>query len=175
VWDNILLGSEAALAHYGNHTTLYMNDDFFCMDPTGSVLPVRRDQTLAEHVEYVGDRAGGLWWHRSLALTASWLNSQGFDRPDSYEVHRPFVAHPAQMAQALSQWDHGIDPDMVPQWRTVCGVFGWLKAYPVADPKIKQGVFAVGTPWLSTDDKSWREYGAFIAERFQKPSRWELF
>lgn len=168
VFDNIRLGSEAAL---DRPEAIYMNDDFFCMDPQGSVLPVRRDCTLAEHITQFPANAG-LWWPRSLRLTASWLAEQGFPHPDSYEVHRPLPAQPEAMFKTLSRWEGGMT-DTVPQWRTMYGVVNEVIAHPVKDVKLGLHTTGVGSPWVSTSDQSWRRYASTMKKRFQKPSRWE--
>lgn len=175
VFDNILIGSETA-ADMGAGEVLYMNDDFFCLDPVGSVLPVRRNMTLEAHVRTFGPSAingNGLWWPRSLALTLSWLREAGFPHPESYEVHRPLLASPAAMFEALSRWDITSGDD-VPQWRTVYGVLNAVEAYPVDDVKLSPKSPGVGSPWVSTSDQSWRRYAQSFTRRFQKPSRWEL-
>lgn len=169
VFDNVLLGAEAAQQEYDE--CLYMNDDFFCLDPVGAVLPVRRDITLAQHCAIFPENAG-TWWPRSLALTLSWLRDQGFPHPDSYEVHRPLLASPSGMYQALSKWDGGMT-DTVPQWRTVYGVLNEVEAHPVVDGKLGLKTHGIGTPWVSTSDQTWRRYAADMIRRFQKPSRWE--
>lgn len=168
VFDNIRLGSEAAS---GETEVLYMNDDFFCLDPVGLVLPIRRNCTLAEHAAKF-PRESGLWWATSLRLTASWLAEQGFPHPDSYEVHRPFPASPDAMLATLGKWDGGMEGS-VPQWRTMYGVLNEVSAYPVSDGKLSPRQTGFGTPWVSTSDQSWRLYAAAIKRRFQKPSRWE--
>lgn len=169
VFDNVLLGSEAASAY---DRALYMNDDFFCLDPMESVLPVRRDCTLAEHIAQFPVNAG-LWWPRSLRLTADWLLGEGFPHPDSFEVHRPLPASPSAMFEALSRWTGGMT-DTVPQWRTVYGVIYEREAIPVRDAKLGMKNPNGNSPWVSTSDQSWRRYGASLKARFQKPSRWEI-
>lgn len=171
VFDNIRLSAEDAYDR-GYAEVIYMNDDFFCMDPVGAVLPVRRNITLAEHIAQF-PRNAGVWWPRSLRLTASWLASEGYPSPDSYEVHRPLVAQAQGMLDALDRWDLSSE-DTVPQWRTVYGVLNEVEAYPVTDAKIGGKVTGVGTPWISTSDQSWRLYAGAMKKRFQKPSRWEI-
>lgn len=174
VFDNVLLGAEDAMSQC-HEEVLYMNDDFFCLDPMESVLPVRRNCTLAQHIESFPGNAG-LWWPRSLRLTASWLASEGFPHPDSYEVHRPLLATPAGMYQALTRWVDSDTDSMkgdVPQWRTVYGTLNKVDAYPVKDAKLGLHATGIGTPWLSTSDQSWRRHAPSIKKRFQKPSRWE--
>lgn len=170
VFDNVLLGAEAARG-MGAGQVVYMNDDFFCMDPVGAILPVRRNVTLAEHIAQFPQNAG-LWWPRSLRLTASWLDSEGFPHPDSYEVHRPLLADAGGMIEALSRWDMTYK-DSVPQWRTVYGTINKVDAFPVTDAKLGLRATGYGTPWVSTSDQSWRRYGPLIKKGFQKPSRWE--
>lgn len=171
VFDNIRLASERAANMQGDEPALYMNDDFFCLDPVGSVLPVKRNLTLAQHIASIGSTSS-LWWPRSLRLTASWLAGEGFPHPDSWEVHRPLVAAPGVMFEALSRWDLA-SGDTVPQWRTVYGAISKVEAYPVADGKLGTRTTGYGTPWVSTSDQSWRRYAPTIKPRFQKPSRWE--
>lgn len=171
VFDNIRLASERFAPNTDIEEVVFMNDDFFCMDPQGSVLPVRRNMTLAQHIEMFPDGAG-LWWPRSLRLTASWLASEGYPSPDSWEVHRPLVAAPGVMLEVLSRWDLA-SGDTVPQWRTMYGAISEVTAYPVGDSKLGTRNTGYGTPWVSTSDQSWRRYAPTIKPRFQKPSRWE--
>lgn len=169
VWDNIMIGSEYAARV--DDEVIYMNDDFFCMDPMSSILPVKRNMNLAQHCALFPNQVN-LWWPRSLALTASWLSEAGFPHPDSYEVHRPLLGSPRGMISALSKWVGPMDGD-IPQWRTIYGVLNEVKAYPVSDVKLGPKVTGIGSPWISTSDASWRKWRQAIAKRFQKPSRWE--
>lgn len=174
VFDNVLAGAEQA--HEDDETeVVFMNDDFFCLDPVGSILPVRRDCSLAEHLAQFPVN-NGLWWPRSLRLTASWLAEQGFPDPPSFEVHRPLLAHAEGMVWALSKWldDPSRNGDDVPQWRTVYGALNRVEAHPVADVKLHgASSTGFGSPWVSTSDHSWRRYAPNLVKRFQKPSRWE--
>lgn len=174
VFDNVYKGAEAAV-NLGEGDVVFMNDDFFCLDPVGALLPVRRRVTLAEHVAQFPGGAG-LWWPQTLRLTASWLADQGYPSPDSYEVHRPFSAGAERMVWALDRWlaENPLgSTDSVPQWRTVYGVLNDVFAYPVADAKLGNRQSGIGTPWVSTSDQSWRTYAGAMRKRFQKPSRWE--
>lgn len=173
VFDNIRLASEYAQEVIGvGVDALYMNDDFFCMDPVGHVLPVKRNMTLAEHVG-VFPPGASTWWPKSLRLTASWLAEVGFPHPDSFEVHRPLPAAPSAMFEALSRWDLA-SGDTVPQWRTVYGTLNEVEAFPVIDAKLSNKTVGLGTPWISTTDQVWRRYAPQIMRRFQKPSQWEI-
>lgn len=170
VFDNVLRGSEEAM-NLGAHNAVYMNDDFFCLDPMESILPVRRNITLARQIALHPANAS-TWWPTSLRLTASWLLDQGFPHPDSYEVHRPLPAAPDAMFKALSRWEWG-SAGTVPQWRTVYGVLNEVEAIPVADVKLSPRSTGFGSPWVSTSDQTWRRYSGTIRRGFQKPSRWE--
>lgn len=172
VFDNVRLAAERFAPNSDIKEVIYMNDDFFCLDPVGAILPVKRNQTLAEHIA-ITPNGSGLWWPRSLRLTASWLASEGYPSPDSYEVHRPLVADAGGMLEALDRWPWTSLADTVPQWRTLYGVLNEVEAYPVQDAKLGSRQTGVGTPWVSTSDQSWRIHRAEIAKRFQKPSRWE--
>lgn len=172
VFDNVRLGAEMATRLSYGREAVYMNDDFFCMDPVGAILPVRRNATLEQHIAQFPPGAG-LWWPKSLALTASYLAEAGFPRPWSYEVHRPLLCSPEDMFETLSRWDL-TSGDTVPQWRTMYGVLNEVEAYPVFDAKLGIRSPGIGTPWVSTSDESWRRYGVDIKKRFQKTSRWEI-
>ncbi len=170
VFDNIRLGAEEA-TQFKIEEAVYMNDDFFCLDPVGAILPVRRDITLAEHIAKFPP-SSSLWWPRSLALTASWLAEAGFPHPWSFEAHRPLICKPEAMFESLSRWD--IDSgDTVPQWRTAYGALNEVEAYPIVDAKLGPRTPGIGTPWVSTSDQTWRRYAPQVKKRFQKPSRWE--
>lgn len=178
VFDNILRGSEQAIdLGLGDEPVLYMNDDFFCMDPVGCVLPVRRNASLKQQYAHYPENAG-TWWPRSLRLTAAFLAERGFPDPPSFEAHRPLSASPSAMYSALMEWNDTSKHwtrDTVPQWRTVYGVLNKVEAYPVVDAKLGlRSATGVGTPWVSTSDQSWRRYAPEIKKRFQKPSRWEI-
>lgn len=169
VWDNVYIGCVNA-AFAGWEEALIMNDDFFCLDPMGSVLPVRREFRLLHHVD-MARRVGG-WWFDSLDLTASWLSREGYPSPWSYEAHRPLPCKPQAMVSALERWE-GSDDGVFPQWRTIYGTLMQIDAYPVKDGKVTTRSPALGNPWFSTSDHSWLVHGGWIRDRFQKPSRWE--
>lgn len=172
VFDNVRLGSRAA-ANMNYDEAVFMNDDFFCLDPVGVILPVRRNCSLAQHLAQFPPNAG-LWWPRSLRRTAEWLTEQGFPDAPSYEVHRPLVVSPRGMVKALNQWGETAREDTVPQWRTVYGVTQRVDAHPVEDAKLGGRLTGVGTPWISTSDQTWRRYAASMRARFPEPSRWEI-
>ena len=177
VFDNVLTAAVVA-DDEGEDEVVFMNDDFFCLDPVGELLPVKRDVSLRSQLSTF-PHGVGTWWPRSLLATLDYLAEQGFEDPDSFELHRPLVANPRVMAEVLGAWVdsagyHLEDIDTVPQWRTVYGVMGKVEAYPARDAKLSAKQRGVGTPWVSTSDQSWRVYSASIRKRFQKPSRWEI-
>ena len=170
VWDNVALGCDRANWD-DDEEVVIMNDDFFCLDPVPGVVAVRRDMTLADHIALY-PQYRGMWWVRSLDLTASWLADEGHPSPWSYEVHRPLPCKPADMLESLARWTGGMDGD-IPQWRTVYGTLNKIDAHPVGDVKFGSVQTPVPSAWRSTSDTSWRKYAKPIVERFQKPSRWE--
>lgn len=175
VFDNVRLGAGEAAA-MGEEEVIYMNDDFFCLDPVGAILPVKRNQTLAQHIAVFPENASS-WWPKSLRLTASWLSEQGYPHPDSYEAHRPLLVRPRAMLMATYRWLDGSPgkiADLPPQWRTIYGVLNEVDAYPVQDCKIGTKNTGIGSAWISTSDQSWRRFATSIMKRFQKPSRWEI-
>lgn len=175
VWDNVhLVSTWLSQQMLGLEEVLYMNDDFFAMKPVESVPFLCRDMSLDAHIASL-PRHGGGWWGHSLRLTAYWLSEAGFPQPTSYEVHRPLLARPEAMSDALSRWDRGY-MDGVPQWRTVYGTFmGDLHEPPLAVPDVKIDTAEVDpeSEWFSTSDYSWPMVSERIARAFPQPSRWE--
>ena len=173
VFDNIRIASEEA-SKIGYKEAIYMNDDFFCLDPVGSILPVRRDCSLEQQIHKVSGGGNGTWWSNSLRLTKDWLASLGHKDPNSYEVHRPLVAKPHLMHEVLQTWvdARGME-EGVPQWRTSYGVLTGLKAYPVKDAKLSTQLVQPGTPWVSTSDQSWRLHRRTLTKGLGEPSRWD--
>ena len=170
VLDNILMASEHAV-ELGHREVIYMNDDFFCLDPVGKVMPVRRNVSLKEQLG-VFPRGTSLWWPTSLQLTIKVLAELGHENPHSYEVHRPLPADPAKMVSALTPW-HSLTTAIVPQWRTLYGVLNEVEATPVADVKVAAVTPAYGSPWVSTSDQSWRKHAPDLMRRFPEKSHWE--
>ena len=179
VFENVLLGAEYALEQ-GVEEVIVMNDDMICLDPVTDVPKVRRNISLREHASLAGEVS---WWGRSLRATLSLSEVWGVEDPQSYEVHRPLVADAARLTRALlsaaeDMSKHDALKDLLhPQWRTVYGIaFDGLddQHLPVRDVKVSgTKTPVIGSPWLSTDDSSWRFLGAAIRKRFQNPSRWE--
>lgn len=175
VFDNILLASQT-VDEWGlcgdSEDAVYMNDDFFCLDPVGKILPVRRNCSLEQHLAKFPANAAH-WWPKSLRLTLEFLQEAGYPHPWSYETHRPLIGSPKGMFEALSRWQGGMS-NTVPQWRTVYGVLNEVEAHPVQDVKLGLSSDGYGTPWVSTSDQSWRRYGIKIKKRFPETSRWEI-
>lgn len=176
VFDNIKLGTEAVLDKYTPDEVIYMNDDFFCLDPVPGIVPVRREISLEKHVAKFQNNTAS-WWPKSLSLTYEWLKHLGYHNPASFEVHRPLLADPTLMLGSLNAWldsDFAQEAQTVPQWRTIYGVLNNIEAHPVKDMKLGLKSNGNGAPWISTSDTSWRRFAPAIKKRFQKPSQWEL-
>lgn len=177
VMDNVYLGSEYAVdTLHVDGDVVYINDDMFCLDPVLEVPKVRRNISLRQQVAKNPPVA---WWGKSLASTLRLAQKWGYSDPHSYEVHRPLLADPKKMMESLTKavLDSPADGS-APQWRTVYGMrlhYQTQKKFiPVRDVKISgQQQPRLGSPWLSTDDSSWRYIGPAIRKRFPNPSRWE--
>lgn len=180
VFENVLLGASYVTAEHGAREVIVMNDDMFCLDPVTDVPKVRRNITLREHVSTVPRTT---WWGRSLKSTVALAEAWGVEEPQSYEVHRPLVADSALLwgalleAVAAMQSEGSLRGQPYPQWRTVYGMSfdGHDDEYiPVRDVKVLgTRKPRVGSPWLSTDEVSWKYLSSAIRKRFQNPSRWE--
>lgn len=169
VFDNIRL---AALHPHVSDRFVVMNDDFFILAP--GRLPVEYRCSLAEHITSLRNRISP--WVRSLRGAHAWLAAQGITDPLSYELHKPFVADKAKMAEVLAGALEQ-DPLVPPQWRTVYGNY-WRIGGTQAEQDCKRygrngGEQLDGARFVSSSESSWPALRPLIEARFPTPSRYE--
>lgn len=157
-----------------SETFVYMNDDFFMLQPLEQ-LPILHRGTVrdfvAEHVAHYG-RPGA--YLKGLQATADLLVSQLRIRdPLCYEGHVPLIVDKATMKRAL---DLGADLPVL-HYRTLYGNLARLAGEKIGDWKIRD-VRSVPEPsWLftSTVDTVFAAgaVGRWLRARFPEPSPYE--
>lgn len=145
---------------------LLFNDDFFIVEPIGSV-PMLHSGPLADHVKSMG---GG--YRRAAEGTRRLLAAWGHHDPLSYELHVPMPLVKPAMAELL-EWAKGT-------WclhhRTAYGNVIGVGGCQVDDVKVykRQDVLFPSGPFVSTHDRSWTgRVGAWLRDRFPDPSPYE--
>lgn len=167
VWANVRIAAE--------HPDLpddivYLNDDFYAVRPADTRMTWRC--TLDQHIATLPPSP----WRRSLEVTRRHFRRAGHDTTNllSYELHRPFPANRARMAQALAE-AADIDPHNPPQWRTVYGNRWDVGGTQAPDGKVyNRDEPLPATPWVSsTDGAVFDRLHPMLDHLFRHPSRWE--
>ncbi|AID58986.1 hypothetical protein PBI_GAIA_170 [Mycobacterium phage Gaia] len=151
---------------------IVMNDDFFAVDPIGTV-PLYYRSTLTEHLalpRLVRER--NQWWAQSLRTTRLILQGHGIADPLSYELHMPFPVNTGKMAEVLNMVS-AVTPENPPQWRSLYGNLCGIGGEP--NPRDAK-CYAAGElrrPFHSTDDRSFKYFADALRTLFPTPSRFE--
>ena len=146
------------------------NDDFFVTEPVETPA-VHYRSTLQEHIDSPRLQRTKGWWWRSLTTTQVCLQALGHSDPLSYELHIPLPIRKQQMADTLRRFEK-VQSHNPPQWRTLYGCMNDIGGTPAVDPKAYRAG-AIGTPYHSTTDTSFRHFAAHFKAQFPKPSRYE--
>lgn len=166
VYDNLLL----ACSHPDMpERFVVMNDDFYILAPAEPLdIAARWRRSLADHIAGVPVSE----WRSGLVAAQRWLRSQGVKEPLSYELHIPVTVDRGRLLKVLEEASpvRGVPP----QWRTLYGNTWPIAGMQMADVKVKRGMKALPTPFVSSSDRSWR-LPLFdpLRARFSTPSRWE--
>lgn len=148
-----------------------MNDDFFITKPINEI-PVLYRGPLQAHLKLNSvARQPNNRWAKSLRTTLIVLQAVGFPDPMSYELHVPMPVDRQAMADTLSRFT-SITPSEPPQWRSLYGNINHIGGEEFPDCKA-YGERAIGTPFHSTNDTSWRHFRTKFAAQYPKPSRYE--
>lgn len=165
-WANILLACQHPDV---SDDVLILNDDIICTAPVEPTMLLRGP--LAEHLRLRRVITGQAWWRESLTTTQIILQALGHNDPTSYELHVPFPVNKHLMRQTLERFNH-ITPWNPPQWRTLYSVVNNVGGKQSADCKMYRAG-PVPTPYMSTDDSSFRYFQPALADMFPNPSRYE--
>lgn len=145
---------------------LLSNDDIFWL---GTETPMLHGGPFSKYVLRLSNS-----YARGGRETLKMLRAQGYADPTSWSLHTPIVVHKDAMRAALALAGNSGHAIHV---RTLYGNIAGLTGEQHRDVKIHaQGLPEPAWPYVSTSDDAWqrRQIGAWIRERFQTPSRYEL-
>lgn len=149
----------------GVREAFHLDDDYFCMFPQGSILPVNAGSLKAQVRSILRCHTPT---HPYVALAENSLLLLG--DVTSFERHLPL---PLVLRQFLISQTKAIEvsaPGIF--WRTLYGSRHLTRSFYGEDGRHPS---SPGVPWLSTNDRDWSAsaLGRRLSTLFSKPSRWE--
>jgi hypothetical protein len=150
----------------GEPQALYLDDDYFLLEPTEAVLPLYWGP-LEDHRSMIIRRHSPEFW-LAVAHTATIDYLPG--RPQSWELHRPLPINPSDALTVLPSNDEPL------LWRSLYGNLAVpvRRAYRGGDGKLGNGRIPLGATWLSSSFNTWqRSLKQALVEALPEPSRWE--
>lgn len=148
---------------------VYMNDDFFVMQPVDEVPMLHRGLVVDVIADY---RASGLTrgYVNGMVATGEFLERLGFRAALSYELHLPMVLDKARFAEVVTlPHRHGVQIRALHK-RTLYGNFCELGGTRTADVKVcdawPDAWSSPDQPFVSTSAEAWRQIGHAIRGRF---------
>lgn len=162
-FDNVKLAANSGIAEQ----TLMFNDDFFVMNPVGTVpvgwlsifkAPPKNDSPRRE----------------SLRYTERFLASHGIKPMKLYTSHTPLPVEASKLAELMNSIDENIE--WPPTWRSLYGNYWQIGGTRIDDVKILSNKQEwSGTDFVSTSDVAFKHgaVGQQIRDRFPNKSRYE--
>ncbi|QNJ56037.1 hypothetical protein SEA_RASPUTIA_150 [Microbacterium phage Rasputia] len=158
------------LGQLGVERAIYMDDDYFLLDPANSVMQVHGGG-LDDHLERcVKHLRRGHWFTASMAATHRALINE-MPNLMTFELHRPLPIDIDETIELLEQ----IQGTEV-FWRSWYGNMSKdaIGAVEGTDGRYIGRSFPPGVPWVSSEDEVWTNWmGKKIAMQFPEASRWE--
>lgn len=152
---------------------VYMNDDFFIMEPITEIPTMHRGNVQFQIQSHSTKGVGA--YVRGMKTTRNALNKAGIDRVLSYELHIPYVVNKKNMIKLLNSYKD------IPFFhkRTAYGNIFKIGGQFMSDVKVynKNPKFDFkDTTFLSTLDSCFRddEVGRYIRERFPNKCDYEI-
>lgn len=173
-YANTTAAVRAACEHPGlSDPFLLSNDDIFAMSAQPDPLPAYHRGLITGVEAYYAKRPKGRYYHGMVA-TRRLLESMGYGRPLSYELHVPIVVHKAAMLEAL---EAGRKLPVLHK-RSMYGNLAGLGGTRLRDPKVlsnAENAYNPDAEWLSTTAASFGRgaVGRHIRARFPRPCHYE--
>lgn len=151
---------------------VYMNDDFYVVEPVDEVEPLNRgtvDQVL-EYYHYARGR-----YVAGMRRTREILTELGVDEPLSYELHLPMVIHREPMVEAIRLASEVADSLGALHKRTLYGNLAGVGGRSVEDVKIHgdRQPLPAGPYWSTSPQSFGGKTGKRLRQMFPDPSSFE--
>lgn len=154
----------------GVDTAVYLDDDYFLLDPTNSVMLTHGGPLDAHLGRCIRNLSKGHWFTESMSATYRALMAEG-PQPVTFELHRPL---PFVVDEAVEQLEAIQGTEVF--WRSWYGNMSNadLAAVEAQDGRYVGKSLPAGIPWVSSEDRAWSEWlGKKISGMFPEKSRWE--
>lgn len=150
---------------------VFMNDDFFIINKIDSV-PTYYNGLLEDRSIRHRELAGANYYSNFLAKSDQALRRYGIKKPLNYELHLPIVFNKAMLSETI---------DKQFSIRSCYGNIHNIGGEDIKDVKIYTSPRFVedsssidnGTPFVSTDDESFKSMGNIIKDMFPGKSSYE--
>lgn len=159
-----------ALGRDGIEDFIYLDDDYFLLDPTNSVMTVHGGR-LDAHIDRCAKHLrAGHWFTSAMIETYAALIDE-MPNLSTFELHRPL---PVDVDEAIELLEPIQGREVF--WRTWYGNMSrtGMEAVLGHDGRYVGKTLPAGSPWVSSEDMAWSEWlGRRISAMFPEPSRWE--
>ncbi|QGZ16797.1 hypothetical protein PBI_DEWDROP_153 [Microbacterium phage Dewdrop] len=165
VWE-----ASRALRTDGVERAIYMDDDYFLLDPASSVMQVHGGRLDAHVSRCVRNLHRGHWYTQAMGDTYTALVNE-MPNLMTFELHRPM---PFDIDEAVELLEPIQGQNVF--WRTWYGNMSndGMTAVEGHDGRYVGRSLPAGIPWVSSEDNAWTEWlGKKLSAQFQEPSRWE--
>lgn len=166
----VWLASRHLVSTYGFEDAIYLDDDYFLLDPANSVMHVHGGP-LDDHLERcVKHLSKGHWFTEAMSQTYSALVNE-MPNLTTFELHRPLPIDLDEVNELLE----AIQGKEI-FWRTWYGNMSTdaMRAVEGTDGRYIGRSLPVGIPWVSSEDAAWASWlGKKLAMQFPVESRWE--
>lgn len=172
-FDNVRANLKEVIANKDiSEDFVLMNDDFFIVQKINSVSHYHGGLLLNRSMRHQ-ELAGPNYYANSLMKTDKSLKQKGIKEPLNYDLHVPIVFNKAKLSQTI---------DMPFSIRSYYGNTYKLGGEEIKDvkiyshPRFKVDSSSIdnGTPFMSTDDESFKSIHHTIKHMFPLPSQYEL-
>jgi hypothetical protein len=159
-----------------SETFVLMNDDFFIVKPVSSIEYFHRGSLASAYEDLVAHLGQvDLYANKLSKMLKIIINNFKIDNPLSYELHVPMVMEKSKLSTLLGKG--------YPMWRSIYGNKYSVGGTPMADVKVYAHTaydylsfdyLNNDSPFLSTDDGSFKILQSYLHELFPNPSKYEL-
>jgi len=169
-------GNVLVAANHISGQFLSMNDDFFVMKKPADPIPHWWERSMVQQAARSSDPRSQR--HRMLMLeTNMYLSQNNVVIPKSYELHIPMLIDSAELLRVARKAGRKFNVTYPPRWRSL---YGNLSPAVHSTARQREDVkFHIlrdmpdGTDFLSTDERTFKNFLPMLQKKFPKKSPWE--